>query len=165
MIYGTNPLMKMDYPDPDIIRVGDTYYMVSTTMHFMPGAVLLRSYDLIRWEICSYLYDKLESTPGERLEGEQTVYGHGMWAASLRYHQGRFHVVFIAHEFDRTFLFTAPQPEGPWTKTYIEGIYHDPSLLFDDDGRVYIAYSGRDIMLTELKADLSGPRPGGRRPS
>ena len=161
MIYGTNPLTKMDYPDPDIIRVGDTYYMVSTTMHFMPGAVLLRSYDLIRWEICSYLYDKLESTPGERLEGEQTVYGHGMWAASLRYHQGRFHVVFIAHEFDRTFLFTAPQPEGPWTKTYIEGIYHDPSLLFDDDGRVYIAYNGRDIMLTELKADLSGPRPGG----
>lgn len=158
---GANPLTGMDYPDPDVVRVGDTYYMISTTMHFFPGACVLKSHDLIRWEICSYLYSALEHTPGEILEGEQTIYGHGMWAASLRYRNGRFYAVFIAHEWPKTFLFTADRIEGPWKKQYIEGIYHDPSLLFDDDGRAYIAYGNRDIRLTELKEDLSGPKPGG----
>ena len=161
MAKGFNLLTGMDYPDPDVIRVGDTYYMISTTMHFFPGAVILRSHDLIRWEICSYVYDALEHTPGEMLEGKQTVYGHGMWAASLRYHAGRFYVVFIAHEWPKTFLFTSDRIEGPWTKQYIEGIYHDPSLLFDDDGRVWIVYGNRDIRLTELREDLSGPKEGG----
>lgn len=161
MINGKNPLTGMDYPDPDVIRVDDTYYMISTTMHFFPGGVLLRSYDLINWEICSYIYDSLEHTPGEQLEGENTVYGHGMWAASLRYHKGRFYAVFIAHEWDKTFLFTADDIEGKWTKSYIEGIYHDCSLLFDDDGRVYIVYGNRDIHLTELESDLSKPKAGG----
>ena len=161
MTEGRNPLTGMDFPDPDVIRVGDTYYMISTTMHFFPGGVILKSHDLIHWETCSYLYETLEHTPGEILEGEQTVYGHGMWAASLRYHEGRFYAVFIAHECDRTFLFTAEKIEGPWTKSYIRGIYHDPSLLFDDDGRVYIVYGNRDIRLTELEADLSGPKEGG----
>ena len=158
---GRNPLTGMDFPDPDIIRVDDTYYMISTTMHFFPGAVILRSYDLINWEYCTYLYDALEHTDGERLEGERTVYGHGMWAASLRYHNGTFYAAFIAHEWDHTFLFTSENIEGPWTKKHIEGIYHDPSLLFDDDGKVYIAYGNRDIRLTELKEDLSGPKEGG----
>ena len=49
-----NPIIKADYPDPDVIRVGDTYYMVSTTMYFMPGCVILKSYDLANWEIVSY---------------------------------------------------------------------------------------------------------------
>lgn len=161
MAEGRNPLTGMDYPDPDVIRVGDTYYMISTTMHFFPGAGILRSHDLIHWEICSYIYDTLEHTPGEILEGEETVYGHGMWAASLRYHAGRFYVAFIAHEWPKTFLFTAENIEGPWTRQYIDGVYHDCSLLFDDDGRVYIVYGNRDIRLTELKEDLSGPKEGG----
>ena len=161
MTEGLNPLTGMDYPDPDVIRVGDAYYMISTTMHFFPGACILKSHDLIRWEICTYLYNVLEHTPGEMLEGEQTVYGHGMWAASLRYHAGRFYAVFIAHEWPETFLFTAESIEGPWKKQYIRGIYHDPSLLFDEDGRVYIVYGNRDIRLTELKDDLSGPKEGG----
>ena len=161
MIQGRNPLTGMDYPDPDVIRVGDTYYMISTTMHFFPGGVILKSHDLIRWEICSYLYEALEHTPGEVLDGEQTVYGHGMWAASLRYHNGKFHAVFIAHEWPKTFLFTAEKIEGPWEKRYIEGIYHDASLFFDDDGRAYIVSGNRDIRLTELRGDLSGPKEGG----
>ena len=55
-----NPITRMDYPDPDVIRVEDTYYMISTTMHFYPGGVILRSYDLIHWEIAGYVYDKLD---------------------------------------------------------------------------------------------------------
>ena len=161
MIYGTNPLTGMDHPDPDVIRVGDTYYMICTTMHFFPGGEILRSYDLINWELCTYIYDTLEHTEGERLEGEENIYGHGMWAASLRYHEGRFYAVFIAHEWDRTFLFTADRIEGPWKKSYIEGIYHDPSLLFDDDGRKYIVYGNREIHLTELNDELTAPKEGG----
>ncbi len=151
----------MDLPDPDVIRAGDTYYMISTTMHFFPGGQILRSYDLIHWEICSYIYDALEHTAGECLEGDENIYGHGMWAASLRYHNGKFYAAFIAHECDRTFLFTAYDIEGPWKKSYIKGIYHDCSLLFDDDGRVYIVYGNRDIRITELESDLSAPRKGG----
>ena len=161
MAEGLNPITGMDYPDPDVIRVGDTYYMISTTMHFFPGGNILKSHDLIHWEHCAYLYDTLEHTPGEVLEGEETVYGHGMWAATLRYHKGRFYAAFIAHEWPKTFLFTAEKIEGPWTKQYIEGVYHDCSLLFDDDDRVYIVYGNRNIRLTELKADLSGPKEGG----
>ena len=161
MAKGKNPLTGMDYPDPDVIRVGDTYYMVSTTMHFFPGAEILRSYDLIHWEWCAYVYDRLESTPGEKLEGNETIYGHGMWAASLRYHHNMFFVVFIAHEWNRTFLFTSEKIEGPWEKHYIEGIYHDPSLLFDDDGRTYIVYGNRNIRITELSENLEKPKKGG----
>ncbi|MCR5122914.1 MAG: glycoside hydrolase 43 family protein [Ruminococcus sp.] len=161
MEYGINPITAMDFPDPDVIRVDDTYYMISTTMHFFPGGQILRSYDLINWEVCAYLYDSLEHTAGERLEGEENVYGHGMWAASLRYHDGKFYAVFIAHEWDKTFLFTADRIDGVWEKHYIEGIYHDPSLLFDDDGRVYIVYGNRNIRLTELNSELSAPKPGG----
>ena len=161
MANGVNPLIGMDFPDPDVIRVGDTYYMISTTMHFFPGGQILRSYDLLHWEICSYLYYTLESTAGETLEEENTIYGHGMWAASLRYHDGLFYAVFIAHEWDRTFLFTAEKPEGPWEKRYIEGIYHDCSLFFDEDGKTYLVYGNREIQLTEMKSDLSAPQPGG----
>ena len=86
----TNPILKADFPDPDVIRVGDTYYMVSTTMHFMPGGVILRSYDLVHWEIVTHIYEKLDSTPGQTLSGGQQIYGKGMWAPSFRYHNGTF---------------------------------------------------------------------------
>ena len=156
-----NPILRTDYPDPDVIRVGDTYYMVSTTMHFMPGGAVLRSYDLRNWELISYIFDKLDETPEERLEREQTNYGCGMWAPCLRYKDGTFYVVFVSHGTETTYLFTATDPEGPWEKHVIEGYYHDCSLLFDDDERVYIVYGNREIHLTELKADLSGPKEGG----
>ena len=83
------PIIKMDYPDPDVIRVEDTYYMISATLHFMPGGVILRSYDLRNWEIAGYVYDTLEETPQERMEGESSIYGKGMWAGCLRYQIGR----------------------------------------------------------------------------
>ena len=59
-----NPITKLDYPDVDVIRVENTYYMVSTTMHFMPGCEILRSYDLIHWEHATYVYDRLDGTSG-----------------------------------------------------------------------------------------------------
>lgn len=156
-----NPITALDYPDTDVIRVGDTYYMVSTTMHFMPGCEILRSYDLADWEHAAYVYDRLDGTPGQRLQGTENIYGKGMWAASLRFHQGRFYICFVANDTHKTYLFTAEKIEGPWEKRYIDGFYHDASLLFDDDGKVYIAYGNRDIYITQLKPDLSGPLEGG----
>lgn len=156
-----NPLTKLDYPDPDIIRVDDTYYMVSTTMYFMPGCEILRSYDLVNWEHASYVYDTLDSTDRQKLSEDKNIYGNGMWAASLRYHKGRFYVCFVANDTRRTYLYTAESIEGPWKKSIIEGFYHDCSLLFDDDDRVYLAYGNRVIRITELKPDLSGPLEGG----
>lgn len=156
---GVNPIIKLDFPDPDVIRVDNVYYMVSTTMHFFPGGAILRSYDLIHWELASYLYEGLDNTSAQRLEGN--IYGKGMWAGSLRYHNGRFHVCFIAPDTHKTYLFRSDSAEGPWEKSIIQGFYYDSSLLFDDDGRVFIAHGNTEIHITELNADLSGPKPGG----
>ncbi len=155
-----NPLTRLDYPDVDVIRVEDTYYMVSTTMYFMPGCEILRSYDLVNWEHAAYVYDRLGCIPEQRLENGY-IYGQGMWAASLRYHKGKFYMCFVTNETHKTYLYTAERIEGPWEKHEMEGFYHDCSLLFDDDDRVYIVYGNRNIHLTELKPDLSGPLPGG----
>ena len=160
IIKGKNPLMMGDFPDPDVIRVGDTYYMCSTTMYSMPGGALLRSYDLINWEFCSHVYETLEDTPRENLDGENHAYANGMWAPCLRYHDGVFHVIFIANDTRKTYHFTAENPEGPWKKSYIEGFYHDCSVLFDDDGKVYIMYGNREIHVAQLKPDLSGTVEG-----
>lgn len=160
-VTGTNPVLYTDYPDPDIIRVGNTYYMVSTTMHFMPGGVILRSYDLIHWEIASYVYETLDDTPGQCLADNKGIYGKGMWAASLRYHKGIFYVCFVANDTGKTYLYRATEITGPWKKSTIEGFFHDNSLLFDDDGRVYIAYGNREIYITELNEELTAPKEGG----
>ncbi|HOV41656.1 MAG TPA: family 43 glycosylhydrolase, partial [Oscillospiraceae bacterium] len=138
-----NPIIWSDFPDLDVIRVEDTYYMIRTTMHMMPGAVILRSYDLANWEIASYLYDTLEDNPAHRLEDGKNIYGAGMWAASLKYHNGMFYVCFVANDTHKTYLFTSKSIDGPWEKREIEGFYHDISLLFDDDGKVYIVYGNR----------------------
>lgn len=160
-VTGQNPILYTDYPDVDVIRVDDTYYMVSTTMHFMPGCVILRSYDLIHWEIASYVYDRLDDTPGQCLTDGKGIYGKGMWAASLRYHKGTFYVCFVANDTHKTYLYQAENINGPWTKQNIEGFYHDNSLLFDEDGRVYIAYGNREIYITELNETLTAPKEGG----
>ncbi|MCR5368647.1 family 43 glycosylhydrolase [Eubacterium sp.] len=155
-----NPILDMDYPDPDVIRVDDTYYMVTTTMHFMPGCDILRSYDLINWEHLTYVYDRLDSTEAERLEGDKNAFGKGMWAASIRYHEGLFYIVFVANDTQKTYLYRSGSIEGPWQKSNIEGFYHDASLLFDE-GRTYIVYGNTDVYLTELNDELTAPKKGG----
>ena len=158
---GRANIIFSDYPDPDVIRVGDVYYMVSTTMHFMPGCVILRSYNLVDWEFASYVFDKLEPTDGQTLKDNRGVYGKGMWAASLNFHDGKFYVSFVANDTQKSYLFTSDKIEGPWVRSEIKGFYHDMSLFWDDDGRVFVVYGNTEIHLTELQSDLSGPKPGG----
>lgn len=168
-VYGTNPITRMDFPDPDVIRVDDTYYMVSTTMHFFPGCEILRSHDLINWEHFTYVYESIEGTKAQKLENDEVIanqktykhiYGQGMWAPCIRYHEGKFYIVFSCNDTKKTYVYTANDLKGPWTKGIIEGFYHDSSILFDE-GNVYIVYGNTDIHLTQLKPDLSGPLEGG----
>lgn len=155
-----NPILKCDYPDPDVIRVDDTYYMVSTTMYFMPGGAVLRSYDLKNWEIVSYIFDSLDDTPQERLDMEFSNYAGGMWAPCFRYKDGVFHVIFASHFTQTTYHFTTKDIAGSWKKSTIKGYYHDCSLLFDDNGKNYLVYGNREIHLVELDKDLTGPVEG-----
>ncbi len=146
-----NPITKLDYPDPDVIRVGNTYYMVSTTMYFMPGCEILRSYDLVNWEHATYVYDRLDSTPAQCLQGKENIYGQGMWAASLRFHNGTFYLCFVANDTHKTYIYQSKDINGPWKKYNLEGFYHDNSILFDDDGKVYIIYGNKNIYIKELE--------------
>jgi len=154
-------IIYSDYPDLDVIRVDNTYYMVSTTMHFTSGCVILRSYNLIDWEFCSYVFENLEETPGQTLKDNKGIYGKGMWAASLRYHNGTYYVSFVANDTKKSYLFTSDKIEGPWHKSIIQGFYHDMSVLFDDDGKTYIVSGNTDIRLTEMESDLSKPKANG----
>ena len=90
-----NPVIKADMPDVDVLRVGDTFYMVSTTMFFMPGAVLLRSKDLCNWEIATYIFDKIADNDIYELKNGKHAYGVGQWATSLAYHNGRYYACFV----------------------------------------------------------------------
>ncbi len=159
--WGTNPIVFSDFPDPAIIRVGDTYYMASTTMFYMPGCDILRSYDLIHWELLDQVYDTLEDNPAHNMEGDKNIFGKGMWAPTLRWHNGNFYLLFAANDTQTTYLFTAPSAEGPWRRIKMEGMFYDASLFFDDDGRVYIIHGHITLRLTQLKSDLTGALPGG----
>ncbi|MBQ8948646.1 MAG: glycoside hydrolase 43 family protein [Prevotella sp.] len=157
-----NPMLWADVPDPDVIRVGDTFYLVSTTMHLMPGAPVMKSKDLKNWETVGYIFDRLTDSPKYDLQ-QGTAYGRGQWATSLKYHNGRFYALLAPNEqgaMGDTYIFSAEKAEGPWTIVSRMRHFHDCSLFFDEDdgedqssGRVYVIYGTGELM--ELKPDLS----------
>ena len=150
-----NPMLWADVPDPDVIRVDDTFYLVSTTMHLMPGAPIMKSKDLKNWETVGYIFDKLTDSPKYDLK-EGTAYGRGQWATSLKYHNGKFYALLAPNEagaMGDTYIFTADKAEGPWKILARMRHFHDCSLFFDDDNRVYVVYGTGEMM--ELKPDLS----------
>lgn len=158
----TNPFLWADVPDPDVIRVGHTYYMTSTTMHFTPGCPVMKSKDLVNWQIVNYVYDVLDDGDNMILQNGRHDYGRGSWASSLRYHGGIFYVAFAAYNTGKTYIFQTRDIEnGTWERHSFDGIYHDMSILFDDDGRVYMAYGGGGIKIVELASDVAGIKPGG----
>lgn len=157
-----NPIIHADVPDAAILRVGDTYYMSSTTMHMSPGLPVMKSKDLVNWELVSYAYDTLVNNEKMRLENGNNAYGAGSWASSFRYHNGVYYVSTFSATSGKTHVYTTTDIENePWKAITFSPSLHDHSLVFEDDGRVYMLYDGGDIRIIELNSDVSGIKPDG----
>ena len=154
-----NPVIYADVPDMAMTRAGDDFYMISTTMHLMPGAPIMKSKDLVNWETVNYVFEKLtDHSRYDLIDG--TVYGRGQWATSIRYNNNKFYVLFSPNDEPfKSYIYSADDPEGEWTLVSRMKHFHDASLLFDDDGRVYVFYGTGDLQ--ELKSDLSGIKEDG----
>ncbi|OAS89084.1 MULTISPECIES: glycoside hydrolase 43 family protein [Metabacillus] len=157
----TNPIFWSDVPDVDVIRVEEIYYMVSTSMHTVPGCPIMKSVNLVDWEIVGYVFDTLEENDSHNLLDGKGIYGQGSWAASLRYHNGTFYVCFSSNDMNQFYIYQTQNIEGGgWKRFTIEGRYHDPALFFDED-RVFVIYGCGDIRITELTEDATAVKPGG----
>jgi len=156
----TNPLFYDEFSDPDILRVGDDYYLAGTTMHSVPGLVILHSKDLVNWENISYCFDRFDFTDDKfALKNHQEIYGQGIWAPCIRYANGQFYV-FSNVNGKGLQCYTAKDIHGPWTHHNMQGNIYDLGVLFDDDGKIYAIHKYGEVHCTELKPDMSGPVEG-----
>ncbi|KYG26966.1 glycoside hydrolase 43 family protein [Alkalihalobacillus trypoxylicola] len=156
-----NPIIWADVPDPCIIRVHDTYYMTSTSMHSMPGCPIMKSINLRDWEICSYVFNTFETNEHHELLNGKDIYGRGAWATSLRYHEGTYYVCFSSNDTQQFYIYQTEDIEGgSWERHVLQGLHHDPSLLFDED-RTYVIYGNGKIMIAELTKDASSHKEDG----
>jgi Beta-xylosidase len=155
-----NPIIFSDVPDMSMLRVGDTYYMSSTTMHMSPGVPIMKSKDLVNWKLVNYAYNTLDDVDALNLNNGQSTYGRGSWASSLRYNKGTYYVTTFAQTTGKTYIYTTKNLEkGPWVKHSFAPSLHDHSLFFDEDGRIYMIYGNGKLNIVELKNDLSGIKP------
>ena len=157
-----NPLIFADVPDMSMVRVGKNYYMSSTTMHMSPGVPIMQSTDLVNWKLVNYAYDTLADVDAMNLVNGQSTYGRGSWASCIRYHKGRFYVSSFASTTNKTYIYSTTNIEkGPWKRIAFSPAYHDHSLFFDEDGKIYMVYGAGKLQLLELNEDLSGIKVGG----
>jgi beta-xylosidase len=159
----SNPFLNADIPDPSIVRVGDKYYMSSTTMHMTPGVPVMESSDMVHWKTVSYVYKTFASTDALNLDNGSSAYGKGSWASSIRYKNGTFYVLFPSYTTNKTYLYSTQNIDStPWKLVGTYGsLYHDCSLLLDDDGNNYIVYGSGDIKIVQLTSDLTAVKSGG----
>ncbi len=154
----TNPLIHADYPDPDIIRVGADFYMVSSSFTTVPGVPVCHSRDLVNWRIIGHAYDRLPATnPAYSMLNGQMAYRGGSWAPSIRFHDGKFYICFCTPA-EGTFICISDQPQGPYEMIPLGIELYDPGLFFDEDGRVYVAHGANGISITELARDARSVR-------
>ncbi len=159
----TNPLFYDEFSDPDVIRVGDDYYLAGTTMHTVPGLVILHSKDLVNWENVSYCFDRFDFEEDRfALKNHQEIYGQGIWAPCIRYANGQFYV-FSNINGKGLQCYTSKDIRGPWTHHNMQGNIYDLGVLFDDDGKIYAIHGYGTVKCTELKPDMSGPVEGTER--
>lgn len=158
----SNPLFYDEFSDPDLIRVGNDFYLTGTTMHSMPGLPVLHSTDLVNWTLLSYAFERLDLGPEYRLEDGKEAYGRGIWAPSFRYHDGTFYI-FSNVNGHTTQVFRARNPRGPWQHTAMKRSFHDLSVLFDQDGKVYVVWNYRAIHFGQLNDSLTDLMPGTER--
>jgi beta-xylosidase len=137
-----NPVLFADYSDPDVIRVGSKFYMVSSSFHYMPGIPILVSEDLVNWTITGHVFSRFEFDPAyDMTNGDR--YGGGCWAPTIRFHNGRFWVYFPTPQ-EGIFMSTAKSAAGPWSPLVqvkkVAG-WEDPCPFWDDDGKAYLIHS------------------------
>ena len=153
----TNPIMWGDWPDPDVIRVGDDFYFVSTSMHYVPGCPIATSKDLVNWKMAGYAVDRYDEDARYDLKGGDR-YLRGSWAATIRHHNGKFYVGFCTPSWEgegpgHFSICIADDVKGPWERTIFPEYLYDPGLLFDDDGKVYVFHGQGTLYVTELASD------------
>lgn len=133
-----NPILAGFYPDPSIVRVGEDYYLANSSFSYSPGVPIFHSKDLIHWNLIGHALDR----PSQLPLAQQGV-SRGIYAPTLRYHEGTFYLITTLVDVKGNFIVTAKNPAGPWSEPIllpeVGGI--DPDIFFDDDGRVYIAHN------------------------
>ncbi len=158
------PLLNADVPDVSVQRLPaaenpegrDIYYMVSTTMHLSPGAPIMKSYDLVNWEIVNYVFNRADISDSFSLRNGQSSYGQGQWATSIRYHEGKWYVTFNTNNLGGSYLYvTEDIDDGAWERISLGRAYHDPSLFFDVDGTPYIFYGSGSTSAVKLSDDFT----------
>jgi beta-xylosidase len=165
-----NPVLFADYSDPDVVRVGSDYYLVASSFHFSPGIPILHSRDLVHWRIIGHVLPDLPFAPQYDMPGPHTLtdatskpiggtrYAGGVWAPSIRHHQGRFYVYWATPD-EGVFMATAARPEGPWTspvKVINQPLLEDPCPFWDDDGTAWLVHSRHGagpLILHRMSAD------------
>lgn len=148
-----NPILPADYSDPDVIRVGEDFYLVASDFHFV-GMQVLHSRDLVNWRIIGQVFNRLAMNP--RYD-QMTGYAQGTWAPTLRYHAGLFYL-YVCTPHDGLFRWTAKDPAGPWTGITVKEVdkWEDPCPFWDDDGQAYLVHSvhgAGPLILHKLSAD------------
>ncbi len=154
------PTVWADIPDVAPLRVGDTYYMVSTTMHFNPGIPVMASKDLVNWKTISYCYDTIEDRDADRLDNGKDDYGQGTWASSIRFNEadGYFYVSSFNNRARHTYLFRTKDPAGKWDHVMtLNQLIYDHSLWIEN-GKFYFFATDRKcgVVRHTLKPDFSG---------
>jgi len=137
-----NPIVAGFYPDPSITRKGDDYYMVTSSFSYAPGVPVLHSRDLVNWQHIGHAI-----SPEQKLDFNGLSVSRGIFAPTIRYHNGLFYIITTAVDSGGNFFITAADPAGEWSEPYwlpeIGGI--DPDIFFDDDGKVYIAHNDAPV--------------------
>ncbi|KAF6835664.1 xylosidase glycosyl [Colletotrichum plurivorum] len=150
-----NPVLWEDLADLEVIRVNDTYYYTASTMHYSPGAPVLKSYNLVDWEFIGHSVPELTFGDKYYLNGSGKAYVGGIWASSMQYREsnGLFYWYGCIEE-GKTYIFTATDPAGEWTaQPPIDECYYDLGILVDNDDTMYIAYGRYNISIVQLSPD------------
>ncbi|RYE04898.1 MAG: glycosyl hydrolase 43 family protein, partial [Sphingobacteriales bacterium] len=134
-----NPVLYADYSDPDAIRVGEDYYLISSSFDAVPGLPILHSKDLVNWRLIGHALKR--QVPLKHFQ--KTQHGNGVWAPSIRYRKGEFYIYYPDPDFG-IYLTKSKSITGPWSDPILvaegEGLI-DPCPLWDDNGQVYLAYA------------------------
>ncbi|KOX28127.1 glycoside hydrolase [Saccharothrix sp. NRRL B-16348] len=151
----TNPVVWQDFADVEVIRVGDTYYMTASTMHYSPGAPVLRSYDLVNWEFAGHSVPSLDFGTKYDLSNGQRAYVNGIWASTLQYRPSNSTYYWAGCiDFNDTYIYTATSVGSQWTRhAQIDNCYYDAGMLIDDNDTMYVAYGNGTISVAQLSAD------------